>query len=718
MTDDKTSLITILSSDHGRLRREQRDIRKRDLQKALKYGSRQLSWGQRYMIKYDGIVFITDKTCRKEVTAFPAPMDLAPVDDKSYTEHEGAKEVIEKKPEMCSSHTVLVIDTSGSMKTHDIKLHRDRQVAAFTTVALEYVAEQLFNESANNRDVVSLIEFNNRAQIVFEREPVSWILFNKLLKRRDIEKRFVDREYGRVTDSIHYDSNYLPALEEAEKILQKGFHDDCALSLFFISDGSPTDAGHLGITPMAAGRMMKEKVSAIAVRFVDHINMSFVGFGNSYLDFSSLESICKAANEAAGIELATFFYCDKLAHSVGTAVTSLASSTMLTKTALMTGGRLTKKNMRTDIISEANTDASQWDFFLIIGHYAYHPETEDFVPFGGLPPGAFTEENREEVQTMIKCNAYPPWLALNKAHCGTGAERVAFRCQLADGPTSMKFRLGHLVAKETLRTDRIDELISFHKSFCETQSLAAHLANQFNKRLRGLPNYSRETTPRVSFLKCTVLLLDDPQWPGGERGVLVEKQLDTVKFGWRKWNNNFGGVDGQIMHRPMDVTYELAQLHVPPTEMIEEESELDSDEDDDEDLFETSSKSSDSIMDTCSEDQFSPSDYLQAFSHFTYLFTNKRLLVCDLQGVYNTDMVPPTFELSDPAIHYRSKSKGSEKTMVYGRTDRGHSGITKFFNTHKCTDICKILQLSQKKQKWRKEWHRNFTEDMKNNFGF
>lgn len=146
------------------------------------------------------------------MTAFPAPLNLAPVDELSYNDHKGAKDVIAKKPELCSSHTVLVVDTSGSMKTHDIVLHRDRQVAAYSTLAIEYVAEQLFNETANNRDVVSLIEFNNTAQVVFEREPVSWVLFNKLLKRRDIERRYVERQHERLMDAIIFDSNYLPAL--------------------------------------------------------------------------------------------------------------------------------------------------------------------------------------------------------------------------------------------------------------------------------------------------------------------------------------------------------------------------------------------------------------------------------------------------------------------------------------------------------------------------
>lgn len=138
---------------------------------------------------------------------------------------------------------------------------------------------------------------------------------------------------------------------------------------------------------MAAQRKMTEKIGALANRFVDYISMSFVGFGSSFLDFSCLKSIADAANEASGVDIATFFYCDKLAHSVGTAVSSLASSTMLTKTALMNGGRLTKKNMRTDIMSEADTGAFQWHFFKIVGQKAYNPETKNWIGLYKLPPG-------------------------------------------------------------------------------------------------------------------------------------------------------------------------------------------------------------------------------------------------------------------------------------------------------------------------------------------
>ena len=96
-----------------------------------------------------------------------------------------------------------------------------------------------------------------------------------------------------------------------------------------------------------------------------------------------------------------------------------------------------------------------------------------------------------------------------------------------------------------------------------------------------------------------------------------------------------------------------------------------------------------------------PSYYLQAFSHFSYRFTNKKVMVCDLQGVFNRDTVPPTFELTDPVIHYTSK-RG--RKMVFGRTDKGKKGTQLFFNTHKCSNVCRLMQLSKKNKQWSSEY--------------
>ena len=98
---------------------------------------------------------------------------------------------------------------------------------------------------------------------------------------------------------------------------------------------------------------------------------------------------------------------------------------------------------------------------------------------------------------------------------------------------------------------------------------------------------------------------------------------------------------------------------------------------------------------------------IEAFTHFTYRFTNKRVMVCDLQGIFNTDTNPPTIELTDPAIHYAS-SKG--RRMVYGKTDKGRSGMNAFWKTHKCTNVCKLLHLSAKNRKWSRDWRSESTQ--------
>lgn len=87
-------------------------------------------------------------------------------------------------------------------------------------------------------------------------------------------------------------------------------------------------------------------------------------------------------------------------------------------------------------------------------------------------------------------------------------------------------------------------------------------------------------------------------------------------------------------------------------------------------------------------------DFLQAFSHFSYWNSGRRMLVCDLQGVlartFDDKARAGVFELTDPVIHYRSTSG---RKQVYGKTDLGKKGVHKFFETHDCNDVCRLLGL-------------------------
>ena len=706
----QTSLITILSSEHGRMRREQRDISMRDLQKALKYGKRQSTWGERWMIEYDGIVFITDSRMRQEVTSYPAPLVKAPIDGEQLSDHAKIKQVIAHKPDLSTTHTILVVDNSGSMVEHDIDLYRCRQTAAYTMTALEFIAEQIFNETANNRDLFSLVEFSETAQVVFSREPLSWILYNKLLDRRDV-RTFKEREAAKMRDMILCNSNYMPALEKAEGLLHEGNHDTCALNLYFLSDGAPTDASHQGLTPDAMKRKLMGRMQEIAERFGRQLNVQFVGFGSTYHNFATLRSMADAVNLAPGDAKAEFMFCDKMANKMRTAASSLIASSSVTRTTLLedAANLSTRRTTRNIVAEKDNGVYHDWRYYHIRYHYIFDPAKKCFVRYPWLPFGCKRESNAAE--TRRRQRNPPRLLAINSAHCGRGAERVAFRCNLADDSSPTSFVFGAMVAKETSLVERVEEHIKFHEAFCETQDLAQHLACEFNKRVQaGLPSYSSSTTPVITFLPCSVLQLEDEEWKGGLRGVLVEKMLDTDKFKWCKWNDNAGGVNGAVA--PIDVDMELAKINRGFAELslgAIAEGESDEDEDgssDEESLPEVSWRPG--VEDPTGEPTLQrkePSDYLQAFTHFTYLYTNKKVMVCDLQGVYNTDLTPPTFELSDPAIHYASETG---RQMVFGRTDKGKEGIQLFFNTHKCSSICKFLQLSKKNRNWKKEWRRDF----------
>ena len=538
-----SGLISILSTDHGRLRREQRDINKRDLLKALRYGSQERTWGQRWKIEYDGIIFIVNNSLTQEVTAFPSPLALAPVDTKDRIAQKRTQDLFMIKPELCTSHTVLVVDVSGSMTTHDITLHRDRQVAAYSTLAMEYIAEQLFKQTATNSDIVSLVEFNCLAQVVLYREPFSWTLYNKLLDRRD-SRSFAQRKGESFRDQIQGDSNYLAALEEADEVLRSIEHEKCALSLLFLSDGAPTDALALGITPLAARREMVAKISEMSQRYAEKLNVQMLGFGSAFQDFSVLESLVEAVESTNSGAKAEYTYCGKLASKMASAMSSLVSSTTETRTQLLEQDLGKSRDRRKVQLESETKERNQWSFFKILDHVSYDARTNDFPNQPDLPPGAIMgdeEPNQDQERNLLLNRLPPPFLAMKRLPYGKGAERLAFRCQLARARSEEDFTFNTMVAKETNLVERPADNIEFHRTFCSAQDLASYLAREFNSRLKALPSYSATDTPWIVFLPCSILILDDPEW--SHRGVLVEKKLNTEKYGWKKYNDNAGVSD-------------------------------------------------------------------------------------------------------------------------------------------------------------------------------
>ncbi len=128
-----TSSVSILSSPHGRQRRLERNIAKRDLQAAVKYGSKEPGIPNRrtgdptWKYTFGDIVYVTDATSRREITSWPVPGVGIDIEEKAITlemrrEHEEEMRKIRNSPAYWTSHTVgsciVCIYACMSVKMH------------------------------------------------------------------------------------------------------------------------------------------------------------------------------------------------------------------------------------------------------------------------------------------------------------------------------------------------------------------------------------------------------------------------------------------------------------------------------------------------------------------------------------------------------------------------------------------------------------------------
>lgn len=277
-----------------------------------------------------------------------------------------------------------------------------------------------------------------------------------------------------------------------------------------------------------------------------------------------------------------------------------------------------------------------------------------------------------------------------------------------------------MVAKQSRHVGAENDTMEFHRSFAMTQVMAQRIATRFNQRVRCRLNRVRPDGRTVgvwdiSFLPCSVYTFLDG---GSFRSVLAEKKLIGR---YTKFNGNNGYVrrdDAESKAAVAAATAAPGMLHNDETlrpagvtlGVVEEGDEEDSDSDgascvssgDEDGLFDEEATEVAVLPDPNGDDisalfSFDPTPecYVQAFSHFSYRNSSRKMLVCDLQGVQSRSAVGEdrvgVFELTDPVIHYQSKSG---RRQVYGRTDLGKKGMHKFFKTHQCNDVCRLLGLS------------------------
>ena len=174
------------------------------------------------------------------------------------------------------------------MRKSDMNGHRYRYRGVYYCLAEDFVAVQLsptgepasISKVNSFTDVVTLIEMRETPSIVFEFEPITWILYNKFV------------ELSGINDSKSHGKFY-PAMTEAFKCLEKTRHEKCALSLFFLTDGKPSD--HVGDWSRQFPQNILTLVAEKSLNFGNRLNFSTVGYGSDGSNFNLLQQLVDTA---------------------------------------------------------------------------------------------------------------------------------------------------------------------------------------------------------------------------------------------------------------------------------------------------------------------------------------------------------------------------------------------------------------------------------------
>lgn len=629
----------ILSTLHGRKRREERGISKAAFDAALRYGEMvpndidPMTGERRWLFNYKegGISVVTDSRCSTEVTSWAHPcwgLDVEKVPITKDMEDEHRQAVRDSyRHELWNSHAVAVVDQSGSMRKTDAENGVTRSDLVWLCLAVDYVGKRLRTGEATNQDYFSLIQLGPEGMCLIRNHPFNWILYNKII---DLLR----------TRQPLGEGNYLPAISRAKELLLSNKKGRCIHQLIFLTDGAPSDMtppGSYGGTELYHEDALSVHIASIARQFGSRLTIGAIAVGNGR--YSALDAMI---NSAKDYNCQTFLKKSSLkAGDLSSAfiqISSLISSSKSRATDVLTNQQRTFR----DLIREPQS---------LVGVYVSHEE--EWIHYTSVRKTLFNKYTREWEQSDAFYDRRAEGIAVREHIFGEGRERAVRRVREINA-------YGHfvgpmMVGKESLFVEDNSDSFSFHKTFCIVQQLSQKMAGHFNRQLLALPGIDKMSTPRINFLDCYVMILRDGTDPA--KFLLVEKMLDHTQY--KKWNNNDGYVDGMS-------TDEYQTMKTGGRTPFKPDRQ---------------GKSANADCSFCVE------DIPQAYSHFTYLASNREFLICDLQGVLNTAVRPSVFELTDPAAHYSKMTNRKD----YGRTDRGEQGIEDFFKTHTCSNLCRML---------------------------
>ena len=188
----RTEDVSLISHTHGRARRSERSVMRRELQAAIKHGMKEranpgCNGAPRWRYTYEGVVYITDETSRHEITCWR-------IDGK-----DGVDAVAPAEVELAGkgSHAVLIVDSSGSMKKNDVAGYNSRAEAVYRCLVRDFVQEQV-KSGAGADVVVTLITMRDAATVEIHTQPLN----ESLVPQLERIARRAPRSHGRCAPSI------------------------------------------------------------------------------------------------------------------------------------------------------------------------------------------------------------------------------------------------------------------------------------------------------------------------------------------------------------------------------------------------------------------------------------------------------------------------------------------------------------------------------------
>ncbi|KAG7341585.1 alpha-kinase family protein [Nitzschia inconspicua] len=597
----------LFSTDHDRLRRMERQIDKITLQEARRYGMSEKQRKGRIKYTYAGHVFIYDKKknraitswktesrpCTKSGTKFYKPILIQKSEQHDTRglnlSHDEVTTLVRQKHKNWSSHSVIVVDMSGSMRDDDVDGARCRADGVWTSLARDYVKEQLETNACSLFDVVSVIAMRETAEVVVECEPMTFVLYNKLVSLRDWDEM-----------KPHGHGYYLPALREASRLLSINAYGTCALNLMFFSDGKPSDLGGCN----KVRQELIDMAGEIGSTFGRRLNFVCIGMAGQGEKFDTLQNMVKET-KLFGCQ-ANFERPSLDSTSLSQVMSSSVTSSLATKTEMSSLETGATRMVRTDVERErANApDDSRvnenWSVYqsssdeqYVQNVWVWNSEAKDFsrlidprcntcykeVASNELAvsesKGAICESCNAcffctrccvvgNYQTHSRSNLCTnnlrdrrsgflvggPHLpgprsynvAVKKQAFGEGAERLAFKFRFV-GPNS-RFEGPGMVAKESRFVEDLmstrDYLTShrhaYHRSFMRTQATASRFAITFNAAVQDLDRIPLQKIVRIEFLKPFIFELEDRK-KGTNIHLLVEPMIPGT---YKKFTDNFG----------------------------------------------------------------------------------------------------------------------------------------------------------------------------------